>query len=587
MRKILTRLATLALILIVMVSFSACSLFVTDLDKKYSASIMVATTANDNLTISRQELYYGYLEWGHQYANQMETEDLLEYITSALLNNKILEKESIERFGAIRESEKALARKQAFGSLDTTIRTFVYEALGQKEEDESTDDSTDEEVDQPYEPSILVNWEKGERVFTLNLSDYADEDGLGMLQLSEFKTYTPTVPGAATTKNMRQAISKVVRNLQSLENGFTKLKAPENDYLPQDNPYFKHLTQAERDVLNREIDRMIRTNETSILVARVQTAFNLGFSDLGGEGARVDAWDDYLKRSQDFDAWADRINGIGDAENEPAYFGSGRVVATNIANKIIKNYTTQVTQKINRYKNELDQVDGLESSLVNDGLADVYFVPTEVANNLYTVSHILVEFTDADKTVASSNGVSAEDILDEVKAALNNTSSLQEKYDTFRTFINKYNSDPGMQNLDQLNSETNKPQYEYVMSVDPENTKMVEPFTKASVELFNKGVKGAISELVWTDYGAHIIMYTRDLADFIYTGNIDTVDEVGLAQADALFATLTAYGNRTLFDTLVDADPKRDYNKYQSDRLNDYRKDHEVTIINSEFKGFL
>ena len=144
-----------------------------------------------------------------------------------------------------------------------------------------------------------------------------------------------------------------------------------------------------------------------------------------------------------------------------------------------------------------------------------------------------------------------------------------------------------MQNLDQLNSETNKPQYEYVMSSDPENSKMVEAFTNASVELFKNRAKGEISGLVWTEYGAHIIMYTRDLSDFIYTGIIDAVDTIGLARADALFATLTAYGNRTLFDTLVDADPKRDYSKYQNNRINDYRSKHPITIINSEFKDFI
>ena len=79
MRKILTRLATVALILVVMISFSACSLFTTNLDKKYSASIMVATTKNDKLAVSRQDLYYGYLEWGYQYAEQMNQKECPKY----------------------------------------------------------------------------------------------------------------------------------------------------------------------------------------------------------------------------------------------------------------------------------------------------------------------------------------------------------------------------------------------------------------------------------------------------------------------------------------------------------------------------
>ena len=57
--------------------------------------------------------------------------------------------------------------------------------------------------------------------------------------------------------------------------------------------------------------------------------------------------------------------------------------------------------------------------------------------------------------------------------------------------------------------------------------------------------------------------------------------------ADTLFASLTAYGNRTLFDTLVDSYFKRDYSNYQTMLLNDYRSEHQITIIDSEFKDFL
>ena len=183
------------------------------------------------------------------------------------------------------------------------------------------------------------------------------------------------------------------------------------------------------------------------------------------------------------------------------------------------------------------------------------------------------------------------DILIELQAELNKADSLQEKYDIFRAYINKYNTDPGMQNLDQLNSSTNKPQYEYVMSSDAEKSKMVEPFTKASIALFKRGEKGAISELVWTDYGAHIIMYTRDVAEFIYTGvaglEKESIEILKSNYADTLFATLTAYGERTLFNTLIDSYFNRNVSRYQTSLLNDYRQEHEVTIINSEFKNFL
>lgn len=618
MRKIWARLVTVALILVVMLSFSACSLFTTNLDKKYSPYTKVATAENDDeISVSRQELYYGYMEWGYQYASQMESDELLEYITLALLNNKILEKQAREQFGDLRDAEIALALKQAYASLDQTLRSYIYEALGREDEDDSATDteSTEDEVDKPYNASILVSTEDGKRVYTMDLSSYADTDGEGTLSSKDYEYYIPSIPGVASRNNAKQAISKIIRNLQTFEAGFTKLKAPERDYLSPENAYFKYLSKDERAVLNREIDRMVRSNQTSILVNRINTAYNLGFITLSGEDARL-AWDDYLNRSKDFAAWSDKINGNVTTDNEeskPAYFGCGRTVATNIADNAIQYYIEKVANAINNQKNFPNS--DMESTLMSSGLADVYYVPADVANNLFTVSHILIGFTDEQKAKytsitadtnpssnvqnklnelyaeTTSNGKSAYDIYIEVQTALDKTDTLEEKYQIFRELINKYNSDPGMQNLDQLNSSTQKPQYEYLMSGTAENNNMVEEFTEASIELFENGIKGEISDLVWTEYGAHIIMYTRDLADFIYTGASgmegSVIEVLKGNYADTLFAPLTSYGNRTCFDTLVDSYFTRSYSNYRSFILNDYKNEHQITIINSEFKNFI
>ena len=621
MRKILSRLATFVLVLVVMISFSACALFTTDLDKKYSPYTLVAMAGKNDLTISRQELYYGYLEWGYQYADSMDSDQLLEYITLALMNNKILERKSIEQFGELYDVEIALAKKQAYDALNSTLRSYIFEALGQDDPDanDNTADDTND-VDQAYKPGILVGYENGERVFTMDLSSYVDTDGVGRLELSDYDFYTPAVPGSASTKVAKQAVSKVVRNLQAFEKGFTQLKAPAVDYLPTDNVYLASLTKDERAVLNREIDRMVRSNQTAILVERINTAYNLGFMSLMGDDEKSkanakQAWKDYLFRDYDFEKWSDLINGNpiwGDEEDLPAYYGCGRAVATNTADNAIKFYIEKVTNAIESQKNFPDS--DLESTLVSSGLADVYYIPTDVANNLYTVSHILIGFTDEQKAAyaniqaeggknpsydvqkqltklqseTASNGVSASDILVEVKTALGKADSLEEKYRIFRQFINQYNSDPGMQNLDQLSS-SNKPQYEYLMSADADKSQMVEEFTAASIELFEKGIKGEISGLVWTDYGAHIIMYTRNVADFVYTSSADpktAIKSVGINYANSLFATLTAYGNRTRFDTLVDSYFTRSYTNYRNGLLNDYKMDHKVTIVSSEFKTF-
>ena len=617
MRKLGTKLATIALILVVAVSFSACSLFTTDLDKKYSADAKVITTANADLTVSRQELYQAYMQWGYQYTNNGNygTEaDVLEYVATALLNDKIIEQKSIELFGKLRDSEKALALKQAYASMDKTIRAYVYEALGveDKNADDTTADSTEDDVDQPYTRNVNFTEENGERVYGLNLSSYEDKDADSVQSLDYYQYYIPNIPGIASEKNARQAISKIVRNLQAIETGFTKLKAPERDYLKASNEdstksaYFKYLTATERAVLNREIDRMYKANCTSILTGRMNTAFNLGMTSLTGQDA-VEAWDEYLRRNEDFDAWCDKINGVdnGQGNEKPAYFGCGKAVATSMAEEAIAYYQSKVSSAI-KNQNQFPNND-LESSIMSSGLANTYYIPQATANNLFTVSHILVGFTDEQKAEYTriqneakknpsynaendlnklyaetmSNGVSAANIYNEVKTALDKISSTQGKYKKFREFINQYNSDPGMQNLDQLNS-SSQPQFEYLMSVNKDKNQMVESFTNASIALKEAKVKGAISGLVWSEYGAHIIMYTRDVSDFIYSG-VTVEQDYG----KTLFATLTSYGNRTMFDFLVDTYGARDYNKFRNAKLNEFKHEHEVSITKDEFKDFL
>ncbi|MCQ2382252.1 MAG: hypothetical protein MJ060_00185 [Clostridia bacterium] len=609
MRKVWTRLASIVLILVVAISFSACSLFTINLDKKYSATTKVVTAAGDEISISRQELYYGYLQWGYQYASYYSsTDELLEYIALALMNNKILEQKSIEQFGELREAEKALAMRQAYQSLDSALR----QALEIEDETTNTENEEDE-VDQPYQPHLIVGYENGERVYTMDLSSYADEEGLGMLSKNDYKTYVPAIPGATSTKSVKQGISKIVRNLQTLENGFTQLKTPATDYLA-DSEYFKNLTDAERAVLNREIDRMVKLNQTTILIDRLNVAYNLGLFTLSGDDAKV-AWDAYLIRGSRFAAWCDEINGIKtEATEQRADFGCGRTIAMNIANEAIAYYQQKVADTINNQKNFPDP--NLESTVMSSGLADVYYLPQNIANNLFTVSHILVGFTDEQKAeykriesektknpsynaqndlnklyaATKSNDVSAFDVLLEVQTALEKLDDLNAKCKTFREYINKYNSDPGMQNLEQLDSNS-KPKHEYLMSGTAENNQMVEKFTEASIELFDAGIKGEISGLVWTEYGAHIIMYTRDVADFIFTGVKGLEDtSINLLKnnyADTLFATLTSYGQRTMFDTLVDTYFTRSYANYRNYLLNDYRNEHQITVVNSEFKDFL
>jgi hypothetical protein len=106
-----------------------------------------------------------------------------------------------------------------------------------------------------------------------------------------------------------------------------------------------------------------------------------------------------------------------------------------------------------------------------------------------------------------------------------------------------------------------------------------------------------MSGLVWTDYGAHIIMYTRNISDFIYTNTYGEVDasldyflyggtRVINGLETKIGGTLTSYGNKTYFDAALEKATRTDYNRWQADRITGYkgRPENEIIIYKSAFK---
>jgi len=267
-----------------------------------------------------------------------------------------------------------------------------------------------------------------------------------------------------------------------------------------------------------------------------------------------------------------------------------------------------------------------------------------LASKFFTVSHILLQYTDEQKeefeaiksryaqdqnrenydrdlailrsqvtTQKTIDGektgdpMNAQTVLEYVKSQIGENMPMYgegSKTEKFRDMIYMFNSDPGMQN----------PEFEYVIGADireekdrginstAEDTmsKMVKEFTRASRDLFNYnenehrgGFKrtedgrlvstlGSISDLVWTDYGAHIIMYTRNVTDILFTGNLDEVDD---AVDQYLHKTFTSYGNKTYFDAMVETITKPAYNDYETNLVQDYKIGKTINLYKEHYKN--
>jgi parvulin-like peptidyl-prolyl isomerase len=551
----------------VSISFVGCGLFTPNLDHNYSQIV----ASIDNISITKKELVDTYNLYGYVYAQSYgySIEEAYTKTLESLVDREIKIEISKQKFGELTEYEKLAARKTAYSSLDTTLKKYIDEIEGTAPAEEAAEPATEIKYTD-YTKYI----ERAGGIFEFNLDAYREAenvDGVG-------NVWIPTIPSLTDIKVARKALGRIIRGLQNYERGFENLEKS-TEFLG-DGEIYRDLDEEEKEVLNREIKRMVTNNEKNILMARLETCFELGIET-------KDGFLQYINRGygdENFSLFASGVNGAG--------------IANTIALNAITQYKGKIRNAIIDYK--YDNTTISETTLVSS-LENVYYIPTDIADKIFTVSHILVGWTDEqkaeyaeinantdpsfDKVAAlnalyastESNGKYVYDIYNEVKSTINSLGTLQEKQIAFRDLIYKYNTDPGMQN----------PNYEYAMSTTKENNQMIEAFTDAAIDLKEKGIKGGVSGIVWGEYGAHIIMYTRDVSDFIYTSPIGTAESsIDFDYEKSLFAPMTSYGEKTRFDALVEG-LHRNYTNYEKALLNDFKAGRELTIYKGSFKDLI
>jgi|GEM_PF-2183664 len=101
----------------------------------------------------------------------------------------------------------------------------------------------------------------------------------------------------------------------------------------------------------------------------------------------------------------------------------------------------------------------------------------------------------------------------------------------------------------------------------------------------NKNVStlGTISDLVWTDYGAHIIMYTRNVTDILFHNPIVSITENNVREY--MHKTWTSYGNKTYFDASVETVQRPQYAQYEEQLLRDYKSGKTVVLERGAYKN--
>lgn len=134
-----------------------------------------------------------------------------------------------------------------------------------------------------------------------------------------------------------------------------------------------------------------------------------------------------------------------------------------------------------------------------------------------------------------------EDNAKQIKNVTNQINEINnQKAETFREYMYTYGEDPGTQNA------------EYMYVIGNETSKMVESFTNESRKLNEKGVFGATTELVPSEYGVHIIFYGGKVENLFTVNNIENFNLQEQDIEKLVNTKLNALNNKTVFDKVFE-----------------------------------
>lgn len=510
-----------------MFGLTSCNL--AEIDKSAYYNQIVVTAGDKNFTM--KQLVNAFETSGYQYyQNGSSLEDSIKLSATTMVQRSLLIDE-IKKIITLDENNWAEIRKNAFDSMTSSIETYEEEVI---KEWGITDDYTAEEetslrdAKTEYEPSVessITTNDNGEIVYTLN-------------RISTVKDFNETVPAHFDTANL---------NTKTLKEAY--------------NRYVKYLQKVAKNEGRS-------TKESDVVLSEEERLFNIY-----EENMYISLFENYVKNDV-FDVYTDEV---------------------------VENFIEQYKIQYDKFNADPSAYDTAMASATS---SYVYY-HLESSKGYVYVNHILLKFSDdqtklmgqtssdsekeaiAKSTIVTyeENGVTKtatiNEVFNRVTKYVNSAKTIEQKAKRFEEMMYMFNDDTGNMNAD----------FNYNVNLDTTvEDKMVTEFADASRELYNDYSVGDIyPELVETEYGYHIIMYTGSTVDKAtgLTKNIASINNID----NLTFETLCKYtvnpaSEKTLFQYFYDLlsiedQLSTDYSVYTTNLIK--AKEKTIDIVYNEY----
>jgi hypothetical protein len=531
-------LSVIVLILFASISIlSGCELISLNEFKYYNTVVM--TVGSEEIT--KEELIQRFNSIGAQYVEDgYSVEEAMQIVVDSIINRELVLVKAKEVVGELTQAQVNDIWQEVYDSVNEQLNEFegqikaewnvVYLQEEEQEEEETFDTYS------PYEKEVIIVEDEFVRVPE---DEPAVEEPIGDFVRENFNTGIDEEASGVTYDEIQaEAWKRYIRNLKNAEE-------------------WKNLSKIDEEVFDRELARLYDIFEGNKYIALLEENFNdnLEIDNTAIVNKYIELiQDSFAKYSIDMDAYHSAMG--EDSKNVYYHPNSGEEYV--YVSHVLIEYSDE----------QKEQIENLDAQL-EAGDID----PITYDNEIEIIRSQIAAIARDDEGKEVGEPILASAILAEIQNALAVAGNdLELKAQIFNDFIYKYNMDPGMFNAE----------VPYVINLDTEvEDKMVKPFADTSRELFLEG-EGSLSELVATDFGYHIIYYSKPVENLIDYNSLLSITP------EALYNAPLSMGlNKSVYDKMYETVNKRSYDNYQTAIINEMKGITEITIYESRYKELL
>ncbi|MBE7082140.1 MAG: hypothetical protein E7378_00450 [Clostridiales bacterium] len=553
-----------------MFMFAGCDLFARN-NADYFNQIVITATYNDGtkIEIDRKDFITAYNNYGQNLISSYGyTEDRAkEETVNALVNREVLLKEAervaLTPAGAaikLTDAEKQELYYQTYSSLISNIKSF---------ESEIRDD-----WDMPLEEVMAEETKSGTVYNKYTKQARPQYDALAGEFRIKLLENNDTAPREVTFANQDQIYNKFIAESKN-NNVDAFAKEGYRRYLSnlQESQEILGTNYGEGKLVKGEIDRIYKNLYESKIIEKYQEYLgeNNDYSYITVDQVlnkyKAMVYSSNFVYANDATKFNDDM--LGNRKNVNYFVNDNYFYVAHILVKF--------SDKQQKEYNELE-------TKSNNGQGYIISAQDYKEQKAALYNGIMASVRDAETgEIKNEDTIKVQDVLAEIQNELAAAHDNAAKAEAFRNLMYKYNEDDGIMNAE----------YPYVIGVN--DSKMVENFTNASRELHQAGEYGAISGLVESEYGLHIIFYMGACenafelddnnklnlrANYQIEDNGVTFNYSDVLKLDETY--LNDLHNKTIFDAIYETLNNDGYSKYENMNIDALKSQYGIDVNHVE-----